>query len=117
MSQVTVSLQHLRTAPRKVRQVIDVVRNLPAEVALHQLTAMPQRAAHPVRKLLVSGISAARSHGLTEDHLRITSIICDQGPALKRRRLNSRGRASMVKKFTSHISLTLTDTQVKKIKE
>lgn len=110
MAEVTVKLRYLRQAPRKVRFVIDVIRGYQAAAALDQLRVMPQTAAHPVRKLLVSALAAARGQGLNEETLKITRLSCDQGSALKRRRLNSRGRASLVKKFTSHITLTLADT-------
>lgn len=109
MTQVYVKLAHLRTAPRKVRLVIDVIRGTKTDAALDQLAIMPQRAAGPIRKLVLAAIDAAKAKGLTDDKLWIQSVRCDQGPALKRRLINSRGRASMIKKFTSHIHLTVTD--------
>lgn len=114
MADVTVRLRHLHQAPRKVRLVIDVVRGVPAQRALDQLAVMPQESAQIVRKLLVSGIAAAKQKGLNDQELRVAAVYCDQGPALKRRQINSRGRASMIKKFLSHITLTLSDVPAKK---
>ncbi len=114
MADVTVQLNQLRHAPRKVRLVIDVVRGAPVEQALHQLAVMPQLAAHAVRKLVVSGVAAAKQKGLDEQKLRIATVYCDQGSALKRRLTNSRGRSTMMKKFTSHITLTLSDSPARK---
>lgn len=107
MKEVTVKLRNLRQAPRKVRRVIDVIRGMNTQAALDQLTVMPLLAAKPVKKLLASGIDAARQQGLDQDQLMIATVVCDQGPALKRRLLNSRGRSSMIKKYMSHITLKL----------
>lgn len=114
MAEVTVKLNQLRQAPRKVRLVIDVVRGAAVDQALNQLAVMPQQAAVSVRKLLASGVAAAKQQGLDEQTLRIAQVYCDQGAALKRRQINSRGRASMIKKFTSHITMTLSDAPARK---
>lgn len=111
MAEITVKLRFLRQAPRKVRLITDLIRGRQVQDALIQLSVMEQRAANPVRKLLLSGIAAARTQGLDQDALKIVTILADQGPALKRRLINSRGRASMVKKFMSHVTLTLSDKQ------
>lgn len=114
MTQVTVELKYLRHAPRKVRRVIDAVRGKDVDLALAELAHLPVRAAHPVRKLLVSAVAAAKAKELPEHDLVIASISCDQGSALKRRRMNSRGRASLVKKLTSHVKMTVTDKAKKR---
>ena len=109
MSVVTVKIQRLRQAPRKVRLIIDLVRGLRVAQARQQLAVLSKRAALPVNKLLASAAAAAKSQGLDGDALWIKTVSCDQGTALKRRRLNSRGRASLVKKFYSHVTLTVSD--------
>lgn len=115
MAYVTVRLRYLRIATRKVRLVTDLIRGARAQAALEQLVILPKRAAGPVSKLLKSGLAAAKERGLEPDGLRIERLTADQGPALKRRLINARGRASQVKKFMTHVTLTLTDTgQVKK---
>lgn len=111
MARVTVRLRYLRSAPRKVRLITDLIRGAIAQAALTQLAVVPKRAAQPVRKLLVAGLAAARDKGLKDTDIWIEAVRTDQGPALKRRRLNSRGRASQVKKFTTHITLTLSDNE------
>ena len=114
MAEVTVKLRHLRQTPRKVRLITDLIRGRQAQEALNQLSVMDQRAAIPVRKLLVSGLSAAKAQGLDETSLSIIRVLTDQGPALKRRQINSRGRSSQIKKFMSHVTLTLAETNPKK---
>jgi len=110
MADVTVKLRFLRQAPRKVRLVTDLVRGRAVTDALTQLSVMDQRAAQPVRKLLLSGVAAARSRGLNEGTLSISRVLTDQGPSLKRRLINSRGRSSTIKKLMSHVTITLSDT-------
>lgn len=109
MAAVTVTLMRLRQAPRKVRLVVDLVRGKKVADAEAQLMALPKRAAGPVAKLLKSAEAAAKDRGLTTSNLWIQGAFCDQGAALKRRQLNSRGRASMIKKFYSHVTLTVSD--------
>lgn len=109
MADVTVKLNHFRQAPRKIRLVIDLIRGSKVEAALNSLAVLPKRAALPIRKLLQSAVAAAKSRDLTLTDLRISSATCDQGPALKRRRINARGRSSQVKKFLSHVTLTISD--------
>lgn len=113
MSAVTVKLMRLRQAPRKVRLVVDLIRGTRVRDAEAQLMALPKRAALPVAKLLKSAETAAKEQGLDTNALWISTAFCDQGSALKRRQINSRGRASMVKKFYSHITLTVTDVTPK----
>lgn len=110
MAEVTVILRNVRTAPRKIRQVIDLVRGLDVNTARDQLLFSVRRAAGPVRKLLLSGVAASKERNLDQASLSIAMIRCDQGAALRRYRYRSRGRATPVKKFTSHVTLTLTDT-------
>ena len=110
MSEITVRLRYLRQAPRKVRRMIGVIRGQTVTVALDQLTAQVLASALPIKKLLQSGVAAARDHQMDVEMLVITRAICTDGPALKRRLINSRGRSSQMKKHCSHISLTLADT-------
>lgn len=113
MAEITVLLRNVRMAPRKLRLVIDLVRGMDAATAHDQLLFSPRRAADPVRKLLASAVAVAKERNVNVDALRIASIRCDQGAALRRYRYRSRGRATPVKKYTSHVRLTLSDTAKK----
>lgn len=114
MTEVTVKLRYTREAPRKIRLIVDTVRGLPLRVAIQNLAVYPQVAARTVRKLLVSAQAAARQAGLDDGELVVHTIYCDQGPALKRRLINSRGRASLMKKFTSHVTVTVAERATRK---
>ncbi len=103
-------LRHLRMSPRKVRLVVDLVRGLSVEEALEQLKFCHKRAAQPVMKLINSAIAnAEHNHQLKKDNLFIKEIRVDQGPALKRWRARAMGRAAIIKKLTSHITVVLAE--------
>jgi len=119
--QITVKLNNLRIAPRKTRQIADLVRGKTALNAANILEFVVRKPAHPVLKLLRSGIATAKHEfQLDEANLYISKITVNEGPKLKRFRPVSRGTAHPLWKRTSHIVLTLdevTPTSGKKIKE
>lgn len=103
-------LRYLRISPRKVRLVVDLVRQLPVEQALEQLRFCNKIAARPVIKLINSAIAnAEHNHQLKRDNLFIKEIKVDQGPTLKRWRARAMGRAAAIKKLTSHVTVVLAE--------
>lgn len=110
--EIKVSLNNLRVAPRKTRQLVDVVRNKSVAEARALLEFTVKRAADPVLKLLNSAVaSALHDFKLDESKLYICKITVDEGPKLKRSHPMSRGRAYPIMKRTSHINLTISDTK------
>ncbi|MBI2984336.1 MAG: 50S ribosomal protein L22 [Candidatus Kerfeldbacteria bacterium] len=108
--EVQSQLRYLRQSPRKVRLVIDLVRGLPVDQAIDQLSMMPKRAAQPVRKLIESAIAnAVHNYHLPRQSLFIKSIVANEGPTLKRYRPRAFGRAATVLKRLSHLSIILAD--------
>jgi len=108
--EVRAKLNYLRQSPRKVRLLVDLIRHLPVETALQQLTFSSKRAARPLSKLLKSAIAnAENNHHLAKDNLFIKEIRVDQGPVLKRWRARAMGRAAAIRKRTSHILLILAE--------
>ena len=106
--EVKVVLRNLRTAPRKSRQVVDLVRNKDVDKARALLEFTVKRGADPVLKLLNSAIaSAVNDLKMAEKDLYISEIRVDEGPKLKRSHPMSRGRAYPILKRTSHIMLTV----------
>lgn len=99
----------VRIAPRKVRLVVDIVRGKSVSQALNILTFTQKKAARPVQKLLKSAVAnAAETHGVSDvDSLVIDRITVDEGPTLKRFMPRARGRATPIRKRTSHIQITL----------
>ena len=72
---VVAHLRHLRIAPRKVRLVIDLVRGLPIDKAIDQLTMLPKRSSLPILKLLKSAqANAVHNFQVDPKTLVVTSI-------------------------------------------
>lgn len=97
--------RNVRIAPRKVRLVVDQIRNKSVDDALETLQFTEKRAAEPVAKLIRSAAANAQNnHGLGND-LVIKAAYVDEGPTLKRFRARAKGSASRINKRTSHITV------------
>lgn len=106
---VKASLKELRMTPRKVGEVVALVRGRSVEDALVILNHTPRRAAKPVMKLIESAkANAINNHGLIEKGLTIETISVTSGPRLKRYKPVARGMAHPFQKRTSHVYVTLT---------
>ena len=103
---------HIRIAPRKVRIVIDLIRNKPVGMAIAILKNTPKVASGVVEKLLNSAIAnAENNHNMDVEKLYISQIYADQGPTLKRIMPRAKGMASRINKRTSHITLVLSEKE------
>ena len=112
--EVKVFLRNSRTAPRKSRQAIDMIRNKSVQDARAILQFTIKKAADPILKLLNSAVaSAVNDHKLEESNLIIFEARVDEGPKLKRSHPMSRGRAYPILKRMSHIMLTLKEINPK----
>lgn len=105
-------LRHIRIAPRKVRIVLNLIRNKGIEDAVGILKNT-QKAASPILlKLLNSAIAnAVNNNGLDAEELYIAEAYADQGPTLKRIRPRAQGRANRIKKRTSHITIIVKERE------
>lgn len=101
--------KYLRISPRKTRLVIDLIRGKKANSCLEILEAMNKRAARVVNKVLASAVANARQKELDMDSLRIKKITVDGGSVYKRYMPRAMGRATIIKKPTSHITIILSD--------
>jgi large subunit ribosomal protein L22 len=114
---VVAHLRHLRIAPRKVRLVIDLVRGLPVDRAIDQLTLLPKRSSLPILKLIKSAVAnAEHNFNIDTKTLVVSSIQANEGPKLKRWMPKAFGRANPILKRTSHVTVVLTGVQSKKPK-
>ena len=103
-------VRDIRITPRKARLVVDVIRGKRAGDALNILKFMPQHASKVVEKLLKSAIANAEQKNIADvDRLKITKAFVDQGPVLKRVMPRAMGRANIIKKRSSHITLVLSE--------
>ena len=106
--EVSAKVNYLRVSPRKVRLVTNMLKGLGAKEALLQLRFLPKRASHPLEKLLRSALANAKHNfDLDEKNLRVKTIRVDGGPVSKRFTPRAFGRASPIRKRTSHITLIL----------
>lgn len=109
MQEVTAKLSFLRMSPRKVRLVADLMRGRKVSTAINTLSVLNKRAALPLLKLLRSAIAnAEHNFSLSLSGLKISSIMVNQGPSLKRFMPKAHGRATPVREPTCHINLVLT---------
>lgn len=106
-----VQLNYLRIAPRKTRLVASSLRGLSAANAEAQLKVSPHRASAPLLKLLRSAVVAAKQKKMRQDHLFVSEIRVNQGPASRRYMPRAMGRATLILKRTSHITLVLTEAE------
>lgn len=98
----------VRISPRKIRLLMDEVRGEKVEDALNALTFAPQRGAQILKKLIHSAVSnASQQKNVDVDALYIKRIFVDQGPTLKRWRPRALGRATRIRKRTSHLTVVL----------
>jgi ribosomal protein L22 len=101
--------KYVRTSARKARLVCDHIRGKSVDEAFAILAHTPRHVAEDWRKLLQSAVAnAEHNHELLGDDLRIHAVTADEGPTLKRFRPRAMGRATKIRKRTSHLTITLT---------
>ena len=106
--EVRASLKFTRIAPRKMRLVVDLVRGKDVNEAVQILSFTNKKSAPVLKKLLQSAIANAdQKKTIDIDTLFVKHISVDQGPTLKRYMPRAMGRASEIKKKTSHVNLVL----------
>ena len=100
--------KYVRVAPRKAKSVVDLIRGKQVDQALAILMYTPKSAAPVVEKLLNSAIANAENNlEMDRASLYVAEVYANQGPTLKRYWARSHGRADMIKKHTSHITIVL----------
>jgi large subunit ribosomal protein L22 len=105
--EVKAKLRFTRIGPRKARLVADLIRGKRSEEALSILTFTPKAAARIIIKLLRSAIANADQKKIDVDRLYVKTIMVDQGPTMKRFMPRAMGRATTIRKRTSHITIVL----------
>lgn len=94
--------------PRKLGEVVSLVRGRTISDALVILEHTPRRAAKPVAKIISSAkANALNNDGLDEKSLKLDTIMVSAGPRLKRYRAGAMGRAKPYQKKTSHITVII----------
>jgi large subunit ribosomal protein L22 len=109
--------RHIAITPRKARLVVDAVRGKSAREALDALRFIPNRAAEPVYKLVLSAVANAEENfGLDIDELFVSRIFVDDGPRHRLApyggRFAGRGRFRPVIKRSCHITVYLAEREI-----
>jgi large subunit ribosomal protein L22 len=110
--EVRASAKHIKMSAKKIRLVIDVVRGLGVNEATDQLKFINKWAAKPVAKLIHSAVANAENNfELDKNNLYIKEIKADEGQTLHRWMPKAHGRATPIRKRTSHIHLMLAEVK------
>lgn len=107
--EATTIQKHIHTSPRKLKLVADMVRKMRPASALRTLKFTNKTAATPMAKAIETVLANAKQQNLVAEKLSFARIEINEGPAGRRFRAGTRGRAKPYKKRTSHIKIVLTD--------
>ncbi len=100
--------RYIRVSPRKARRVACLVKGKRVDEALNILLTIPSKPARYIHKLLKCAVgNAENDYELDRESLYVKNVIVDQGPMLKRWIPRARGRADMIRKRTSHITVII----------
>ena len=103
---------YVRISPRKVKVVLDLIRNQPLVRAEAILKHTSKAACEPLGKLLKSAAAnAENNHNLDRNLLYVAEALVGPGPIIKRIRPRAQGRAFRIEKRTSHITLVLKEQE------
>jgi len=99
-------LRHTRVSVNKARQVLDLIRGQDVDRAAEILSLGDREAATIIGKVLASAVAnAIHNDGLNGEELFVSACFADEGSTLKRWRPRARGRATRIRKRTSHITI------------
>jgi large subunit ribosomal protein L22 len=102
--------RYARITPQKARRVAKLIVGKEAGAATVMLKFMPYRGAKLVNKILKSAMANAEQQNAAEpEKMKLVNVLVDQGPVMKRMMPRAMGRANIIKKKTSHITVVLSE--------
>ena len=102
------TVKYVRTSPRKMRRTVDLIRGQHVEEARRILRLSTLGASRDLEKLVNSAVANAEQRpGVIAENLMISKAWVDEGPTLRRYRPRAYGRASRVRKRTSHVTVVV----------
>ena len=105
--------KYIRVSPRKARSVGNMVKGKKIDVALGILKMTPYKGSEIIFKVLTSAIAnAENNYDMDKENLVVANILVDQGPTIKRFKPRAQGRADLMRKRTSHITVIVGDKEV-----
>ncbi len=109
--EVKARAKFIRTSPRKARMVTELVKGKGVGEALNILAFTKRAPAKIISKLLKSAVANAdQMKNIDVDTLFIKQISVDQGPTMKRYRPRAMGRATVIRRRMSHITVVLEES-------
>jgi large subunit ribosomal protein L22 len=109
--EVTAMHKFARISPQKCRLVADQIRGKSVESALNSLTYGSTKSADLMKVVLESAIAnAEHNEGADIDELKVSKVMIDEGPIMKRIQPRAKGRANRILKRTSHITVCVSDS-------
>jgi ribosomal protein L22 len=106
---VRAQAKYVRSSARKARLVCDHIRGKSVQDARAILAHTPRAVARDWSKLLESAVAnAENNHELVGDDLYVKAVHADEGPTIKRFRPRAMGRATRIRKRTTHLTILLT---------
>ena len=110
--ETTVKVKHLKQSPTKVRFVLKDIAGNTVNTALNKLNNNNKKASVFILKAIKSGLSNLENNNndFNQDELKIKTAFVDSGPMMKRFRPRAMGRASQILKRTSHLTITIADS-------
>ena len=105
---VRAQAKYVRMSPRKVREVVDLIRGKSVTDARTTLVFANRAASGIVAKVLNSAVAnAENNNNLAADDLYVKEAFVDEGPTLKRWKFRAMGRVNRIRKRSSHITVTV----------
>jgi len=102
------TVKYVRTSPRKMRRTVDLIRGQHVEEARRILRLSTLGASRDLEKLLNSAVANAEQRpGVIAENLLVSKAWVDEGPTLRRYRPRAYGRATRVRKRTSHVTVVV----------
>lgn len=103
--------KYIRSSPRKIRPVVNVVRGQRVPEAINALNFLPQKVTDTVRRTILSAVhnlmDKYQEERFDENELVVREIRVDEGPQFKRFRPAPRGRAQPILKRTAHLTVVV----------
>src|SRR5438094_185860 len=99
--------KYLRISPRKMRRSVDLIRGRHVEDARRILNLSPLGPNRMLAKVLESAVANAEQREAIPENLVISRAWVDEGPTLRRFRPRAYGRATRIRKRTSHVTVVV----------
>ena len=110
--QAVAKLKYARISPRKMKLVLDLIRDKDAKLAMAILKNTPKSASEYLVKLLKSAMANAETnHGMDREKLYVSTAVADPGPTLKRGMARAKGSYNRILKRTTHLTIGVSERE------